>query len=773
MKSRAFIKIFFIALLSAWILAGCNSARRLGKNQFQLKKNVIVCNDKNLNAGDLEGMIRQKPNRKILGVFKFHLSVYNWGNKGKENRLKRWLKNIGEEPVIVDKKASENSSKQIIKQLANKGYFGSTVKDSIVYIIKKKKAVVYYKLNVRPPYKIRNVRYTIEDNSIAQLIKSDTVKSVIIKNQNFDVDVFQAERERITKQMKNEGYYYFSKEYIDFKIDSSLKQHKVDVIVNVLPSLQKSKKPDSLIRSAHKRYFIGDVYVHTEFKPLKKDTIHYDTLIYNDYRYIYPGLLRYNPKALNRLIFVKKGQLYQTSLPDLTYKRISDTKGFKLVGITFVDSNKISNGNNILDCHVLLTPLPAQSYSIELEGTNSAGDLGIAGNLIYQHKNMFKNLLAFHLKVKGAMEFQSSAETNSSDLIQPFLPFNTYEYGIETGLTLPKFLFISPDKISKNAFPKTTLSIGYNFQERTDYWRSITNATMGYTWQESSTKRHAFNPAEINIVNIKKDTSFINIINALNDPQIKNSYEDHLTAASSYTFLFNNQDIKKTKNFSFFSARAEFAGNLMRLLSGQVFNLEKDSLGTYDWFKIKFSQYVKGDVDYRHYFAFSKSNSLVFRIKMGAGIPYGNIHVMPFEKSFFAGGANSIRAWTMKSLGPGSYAGSNSLDKIGDLILETNLEYRFDITSMFKGAFFADGGNIWLLNEDDNRPGANIDAARFLKEFAVGVGLGIRLDFSFFIIRFDAAVKALDPSKPEGDRFVLPDFKFSNINYNLGIGYPF
>jgi hypothetical protein len=373
------------------------------------------------------------------------------------------------------------------------------------------------------------------------------------------------------------------------------------------------------------------------------------------------------------------------------------------------------------------------------------------------------------------MEAQVTARDIDNENLNEVLPFNTLEINPEISLVIPEFLVpFKVHRITRYGNPKTIISVSYNFQQRPDYTRTIFNAKFGYKWAQSQFARHFLNPLEVNFVNIyNEDAAFIERLNNLQDKLLLNTFSPHLITTTNYTYIFNNQRVNKKENFSYFKARLESSGNILRGIMAAA-QAVKDTNGSYRIFDIPFSQYLKYELDYRRYWQLNEHSQLVFRANQGLGYPLYNLGVLPFESSFFGGGTNGIRAWTARSLGPGSLPDSlNVYDQFGDIKLEFNLEYRFDIYRWFKGALFADAGNIWLIKKDDDRPGGQFQFKDFYKELAVGAGLGIRLDFSFFIIRFDMAFPIHDPGRPLNDRWAVKYFTTKDINYNLGIGYPF
>ena len=466
-----------------------------------------------------------------------------------------------------------------------------------------------------------------------------------------------------------------------------------------------------------------------------------------------------------------------------THRHLANLQVFKFININFIETSE-----DKLDCIIQLTTMPKQSFSFETEGTHSTGKLGVAGNVVYRNKNSFKGAEIIELKLKGALEAQSALVGAGKTGAETTPLFNTVEIGPEGKFYIPKLLFpVKEEKIPKRYNPKTVFTSAYNFQKRRHYYsRSLAKISFGYDWKESEYKKHIFNPLELNFVEIYKlDTTNFKIAD---DPLIKYSYQDHLTIACKYSFIFNNQQINKKANFVYFRANLEFAGNLLRL-TNNLLESKTDSTGNYRIFNkgnsnegIPFSQYFKGDIDFRYYNILNQNSTLVFRTIIGVGAPYGNsrdtvtgLAVLPFEKSYYAGGANDIRAWKARTLGPGSIDTSkiNSLYRLGDIKLEGNIEYRFDITDIFQGAAFIDAGNIWLIDADSLREDAKFKFNTIYDDLAIGAGIGIRLNYTFIIIRLDAALPFKDPMIRENGGWVVRNASIGDINLSFGIGYPF
>ncbi len=811
-------------VLSGWY--GCGSARKLKESELLLQRNTIRSNNTALNKDEITTYIRQKPNRKLFFVYPFYLEIYNLvsqdklkaqklrqearvdtinahrqqrnlllnerrkaqGKSEKTVKLKskdkltfrEWLANIGEEPSIYDSSLTRKSVKQINLYLNNKGYFNNTVKDSVVS--RGQRVKVFYNLHTPAPYVVRHLSYEVDDSLVALIVLADSGHCLIQKGHNYDADVLQKERDRITRLLKNKGYYYFDKEYIYYSLDTALKTHQMDISIGIKKrSVALNQRSDSTIEMNHERYQIGEIYIITDYMG-RFDTIHTrDTLRTSEgLTFLYAKQLRYKPGVIANTIYFHKGEYYQVQKSEDTYKRLAQIRAFKQVALVYQPA---ANGNkNALDCFIRLTPVSKQTMALGAEGTNTGGDMGVNGSIIYQNKNTLRGAEVFEIKMKAALEVQTLVtDIGSQQSQKTFLPFNTFEIGPEFNLYVPRPLFpFNLFTVGQEANPRTTLTSYYNFQQRPDYTRSLFNMGYSYDWKKGKNKKYIFFPVEVNLVKLLKiDPAFQAYLNQGNDPYLKTRYQDHITTDTRFSHTYTNQEPKIKKDYIYLRIDLESSGSILRSLANlsnqlKIISIPKDSTGSYRIEGIKFSQYVKAGFDFRYYKLQTTQNRLIFRTAAGIGVPFDNLTTLPFEKSFFGGGPNDIRAFPAGSLGPGSYnQEGGTAYQLGDMSIVANIEYRYKIFKMLNAAIFMDAGNIWLINKDPERPGGEFELNRFYKEFAVGTGAGLRLDFDFFIIRLDAGVPLRDPSYSENDRWTFDKRPFTKTNINFGIGYPF
>jgi outer membrane protein assembly factor BamA len=786
---RVRCRIVAIAMIFVFVATGCNITRRVGDDEYMLHKNVIRIDKSQSNVKDLPfatdamySLLAQKPNPRFLNTFRFGVWVNSFTAKGKETRLKKWLnKKLGKPPVILDTFLIDRSKSQLHLFLNNNGFFYSDINSTIKY--HKKKATVNYIITLAEPYRISRIHYKISDTAVRQVIFDDTVNSLVQRGDIYNTSKLDDERYRVASLLRNSGYYFFGPEFMYYEIDSTFANRSLVVYPNIGQFYESDDTTTAMAsRRSHQKYFMNTIAVLPDFDPLLTDTARMKKLVLpaeeskqGKYIIYYRNKLRIRPSTLRNNTLLKPGGLYRERDEKDTYQQLS---AFPLYGYTSIDireapqvTDAADSTRKFLNSMIELTRRPVQSYSLEAEGTTSGSKLGIAGNFVYQNLNLFRGGEVLTLKLTGGVEWQAGGENSTPTL----LFFNTIQTGAEATLDFPKFLLpVKQENLPRVLRPRTTIKTGVNYQNRPDYERYVTNASFGYSWRYGNFSAHSLTPIEINSVSIFPDSAFLERLKTLNDPRLTNQYTDHFIMAAKYTYIFNNQRRNEVKNFTFFRWNLETSGNVLNLAS-EIFDKQKNENGEYTVWNIPFAQYVRTDLDFRYYFALREEHTVVYRNLFGIGIPYGNSKVLPFEKGFYAGGSNDMRGWNYRSLGPGSYKDTSGIyfEKMGDLILEANLEYRFPIYSWFKGAIFTDIGNIWLLNFSENYPGGKFDATRFLSEFAVDAGLGLRFDFSFFVFRIDGAAPLKNPAFPAGDRWRIRQLQLKDMVWNFGIGYPF
>jgi outer membrane protein assembly factor BamA len=777
------------ALIAALLLSSCSITHKFKADEYLLTKNNIKFTTKNpgISTSELSSIAKPKPNQQFLGILRAKAYMYHLGTKGKENsKFRTWLRDkAGERPALFDSAAAIQSTGEMELYLNKVGYFYSSVRFDTRHR-KKKKVEVNYMITPSVPYKLKMVEYNISDSVILRYITSAKTESKIKPGTVYNAFNLDDERDRITEILQNNGYYYFNRDFIIFEVDSALANHEMNLKIKVKPNLVASTaEPWKIITIPHKRYYIRDIYIRPNFDPLAGPGVHPDTLkyliSYNDkkplngnYFILHQKTDHIYPRTIIQSVFLKPGDPFRLIDVSKTRSRAAELGVFGYSNIRFTEvPTPDTSLRGLLDCNIDLSKRKLHSFTVETEVTNSGGRPGIGLNFTYQNTNIFRGSETLRLKAHGALEaqkiFGSNADYNQGT---PF--FNTIETGLEVSIIFPRFLIpVRQERFPKYFRPRTTTSLGFGYENRPEYERWLTNMSFGYDWKESDKKRHQIFPFDWSLINVRLSPEFEQELAAEPNDRIKYQYTDNLITAIRYSFTYNTQDIRKIQNFFYFKGNAETAGNLLNAGSS-IFNANTDSIGQYILFGIPFAQYAKIDCDFRFFRVITRNNSIAYRLFTGVGIPYGNATVLPLEKGFYGGGANGMRGWVYRLLGPGSYSNpEDNFDRMGDVQLEANAEYRFPVYSFIKSALFADIGNIWLLKDDSSYPGGEFSFDRFYKEFAVDVGLGLRLDFNFFIMRVDFAIPLRNPARPEGDRWVLNKWQFSDVIINFGIGYPF
>jgi hypothetical protein len=782
-KSTSYIKLFhpgsYLCLFFFIIaISSCNPTKYVPDGETLLNDNHVNISKEGIKKGDLIPYIKQKPNKKIFGT-RFHLGLYNLSNINKQKWPHKWLRDIGEEPVIFDSYATAKTRDQIQSYVASKGYFDGKVIDTVETL--NRKSDVTYNIQLLPPYTIRKLTYSISDSNILKLYYFDSSNIVIERGKPYDVDVLQAEKSRFERFIKDHGFYGFSGDHIYFNVDSTVGKRQVDITYGV-KNFTKIDEFNRITLVPHSIYRVKNIYIYTDFVP--KDALEggeaylnsLDTTFYGGYYFISSKRkpeVKYD--VIIQSLYLKPGSTYNVTNTEQTQAHLLTLKIYRLINIYYNDSKETAvkiGSEMLLDCNIQLTLLSQQSFKIELEGTNSAGNLGGALNLIYQDKNLLHGAELFSMKLKGAYEATPRQKIRS-----------TQEYGFETSLKLPRFLFpfLEKEQFIKKYNPTTTILAAYNYQALPSYTRTMATATFGYNWKAGNYQEHIINPLQMNLVKLPPesiDSAFAAKIES--SSYLAYSYKDIMILGGNYSFIYNDQKIKKSKDYWFLRINAEASGNVLALAEKVTGAAKTDS--AYHIFGQPFAQYVRTDLDLRYNYILNDVSSIVYRGFFGIGIPYGNSKVIPFEKQYFGGGANGIRAWQVRSLGPGSFPRdtvSGFINQTADIKFEANAEYRFKLFWILEGALFLDAGNIWTYKDDPARPGAQFKFNKFYKDIAVGTGAGFRFDFKFVIGRVDLGMKLRDPCDPmftEGSKWIVARRSYNfkkDFTMVFGIGYPF
>lgn len=765
-----------MAIVALLVVSSCNATKHIPDGKYLLNKVRIEVDDNSFNKKELKNYLRQTPNHEILGGVKFQLAIYNWSGKDSTKWYNKWVRKLGQPPVIYDPSLTEASKSQLRLALINKGYMDATVEADTVS--KGKKMQVDYRIKAGEPHYINSLEYEIPDDTIRSLILQDSTKLLLKEKALFDRNVMEQERVGIADRLRYNGYFGFSKDYITYTADTTENSKAVDLVLKVKPPYKNRIEGYEV----HEPFYIRKVYVITDFDPsTEKQLSNYRLLPSEEYKgvnIIYGEEKYLRANIIDDNCFIKVGEKYNSTDVDRTYQSFGRLGILKYINISFEAVGR-EDGRLMLDAFILLTKGKSQTVSVSLEGTNSEGDLGFGIATTYQHRNIARG--SETLSAKFGINYESISG-DMSGLIN-----NRYaEYSGEVNINFPKFIFPFLKKSFRQKIrANTEFGTSFTYQERPEYTRVIAGAGWKYKWTErGSMINHVFDLLDINYVYLPKKTdSFLDEI-APDNPLLRYSYEDHFIMRTGYSFYYTNKqsstgigNVVYQPNIYTFRAGIETAGNLLFGISRLSKQKKDPNAQAYKIFGIQYSQYVKLNADYSLNHSFDRRNSLVFHIGAGVAIPYGNTTILPFEKRFYAGGANSVRGWSVRTLGPGSYNANNSvssfMEQCGDIRLDMNVEYRAKLFWVFELAAFIDAGNVWTIRYYENQPGGEFKLNEFYKQIAAAYGLGLRMNFNYFLLRLDCGMKAFNPAKgQERVPLIHPDFK-RDFAVHFSIGYPF
>ncbi len=766
MKTRLSYCLLCLMLLASW---SCSNTRYLKEGELLYTGGKVKVIDSLLSrkerkklARELNPLLRPKPNSKILGL-RPKLYFYNLaGEPKKQKGFRHWLRTkVGEPPVLFSQVDLDYNASILQNYTENRGFFKVTT--SADSTRRGKKASAEYTVRPGKQYKIREVIFPPDSSAIHQSVAETKAKTLLRKGDPYDLDVIKNERNRIDVILKEEGYYYFNPDYLKVQVDSTVGNHQVDLLIKV---------KDEMPEQSKKVFTINDIYIYPNYsaRQLRRDSIRGDTLgliKYKDFTIVDKDKL-FNPRIFDRTLYFHKYDIYNRTDHNLSLNRVVNLGTFKFVKNQF----RISDENeNALDAYYYLTPLPKKSIRVEVLGkTNSANYTGTELNVNWSNRNTFKGAELFTVSVFGGLEVQVSGQNNG---------FNVYRVGSEASMIWPRFIGPFRLKSSSGYVPKTKATIGYEFQKREQlYALNSFKGSFGYLWKENVRKEHQLMVTDITYVSPNGITDLYR--QQMNDiPALEKAIEKQLIFGPTYSYTYTNTMRTNKKHNIYYKGSFDVAGSLAGLLTGADVKAGKQE----EVFGVAFSQFLKMENDFRHYMKLGEESQLASRIIVGVGYGYGNSTELPFIKQFFIGGTNSIRAFRARSIGPGSFIEKQESeflpDQSGDIKLEMNTEYRTKLFSIVKGAVFVDAGNIWLMNKNPNKPGAEF-SKKFLNEIAVGTGVGLRFDLSFLILRTDLAFPIRKLVVDEGFKWTIDDINFGsgswrkeNLVFNLAIGYPF
>ena len=782
MQKRVFHIILFVFITT--LLSSCSIKRFVPKDKHILDKNKVVIENTpvEFKKSDVSTYILQQP-VNVRFPNRFPYRIYYRSQRKPNNRFWQWMnRHLGKEPVYYHPDETTQSISQIEQYLNNRGYFHSKVTvETKVPRFKRHLIKTTYTVHATEPYRISKINYQIEDTVIARALKRIEERFPAKEGDIYNSYKLDEQRTVITDFLKNTGYYYFSKDYITYEVDNSFNNHTLEVTMKIANARDR-KTNDT---HPHKRYYINSINIYPDYSPFLVNAPYTDsaTITFsNNFRNI-PNSLNFYfhekpyivPSTFSQIIQIYKGRPYRQMQVSQTYSALSSLRIISNSSIEFDTVPSDNDTLNLLDCNIMLRRATLHSIKIQAEGTNSGGDLGISGNVTYTNKNIFKGGEVLQLSLKGGLEAQKLTDLFPVEQSDNSV-FNTTELIFSSSLYIPRFLSPIPLKTFVRDYqPKTTFTLGGSMQNRYAYSRYISMGSFGYEWKANPRLQFMVSPFYLNLVKVNPIPEFQALLDQEHNQRIKNQYTSHLIIGGRYSLIYNTQSFNGTRNYVYFRANLESSGGIISLFNNTKLFTQNNN--HHELLGIRYSQFFRADIDFRQYLHFGEKTWLVFRQLVGAGIPYGNSYDMPFERSFYSGGATGMRGWDFRSLGPGAYIPTNdkvNVERIGDLQLELNTELRFPVYNKVNGALFVDAGNIWNYHANELLPNGEFRFNSFYQQLAMDAGIGIRLDLSIAVLRLDLAMPLRNPyPNANGEYWRFHEMSIFDLNTVFNIGYPF
>lgn len=759
---KFYLKYISITLFISGSFYSCGIAKYIPENErlytgadLTIVSDSIIKNEEGLRL-ELESVIGPEPNSKFFGMY-LGLRYYYKNQKKNPGFINRWLyKKFGEKPVYQSDVKTFDVEDLLLNRLENRGFFYSAATSE--FEESDKKASVSYTVKVHKPYRMKTYQLDSLPIPIYGDIKELVGDSPFEKGMRFDLNSMKLERLRIDANLKKRGYYNFNDSFLIFEADTNRYDNKgFDLFLKLKKAVPKK---------ATVPYKISKINVHPDYETA--DSIQTDIIRYNEKNFVQKEMF-FKPKYLDPFIKLEEGQLYNPETSRNTARRLSTIGAYKYVNIQYREIDTSATDNlGLLEANIYLSPLNKRAFTAELQVvTKSNSFTGPALALTYSNRNVFGGGETYNTTAKVGYEAQLGGGKTPGD--------SSLELGLKNELIFPRVIF--PVKINDDFFkysiPKTKTSVSFDFQDRRKLYTLLSGtALFGYAWDANRYVTHQINPISVSYTDLMKTTpEFEEILN--DNPFLKRSFEQQFISGLTYSFTYNEMVDQQKTHQKYLNFTLDVAGNSISLFGK---NQGPDVPKTF--FGMEYAQYAKADVDVSYHFNFAKEQTIAARVFAGYGLAYGNSDVIPFVKQYYAGGPYSVRAFRIRSLGPGTYnvdedtnnTSDSYFDKTGNIRLEANLEYRFPIVSFLKGAVFADAGNIWNSKENPVFDGKDKFSKNFLSELGMGAGVGLRIDIQSFVIRFDLAAPFHDPSLPKGQRF---NFDVSKPILNFAIGYPF
>ena len=758
------------ALCCVAMLCGCSSGKYLGEGESLLASVSMTSADKNVRASNYTRYIRQQPNSKWFGLVKVPLGIYCMA--GSDTTRRKWLRKLGEAPVVYDSLQAQSSLTTLRNIMANHGYLHANA--TFTASQKRRKTHVEYNITPGPLYTVDRIQWNVDNREFLDIIKCDSAASRLYKGMPCDVNTLSEERIRIVKLLQDNGYYNVNRDFVNFTVDTSAFSRNVALCVNVTYA---SGARDSL--KAYTRYHIGNVNFYYNINEDSVSSLAGCDTVRDQFGspvYTY-GHSMLRKKTMLRNVYFRSGDIYNQTRVQNTYQKLGSLSLTDYASVKLEDA-----GGDSLNANIFLTTRDINAISFEVEGTNMAGDLGAAAALTFENRNVFRGAEAFNMKLRGAFEAIKGLKGYNNNE-------NYLEFSAEASLKMPILMRPIARHRRMGSTLNSEISLMYNTQDRPEFHRRTMTAGIRYMWNSWQNKmQHRLDLVSLNYVFMPwiSDTFRKDYLenNTSRNSVLRYSYEDLFIMRSAYSLLYNSQGNRPAQIMDYSSNSyhvrfgVETAGNLLYLIS-KLFGISKNDDGHYKLFNIAFAQYAKVDIDFVKNFVIDNRNAVAFHTSLGLAIPYGNSSVVPYEKRYFAGGANSVRGWSVRELGPGRYRSQDGkidfVNQTGNIKFDVNLEYRTFLFWKIHGAVFADCGNIWTTRNYPDQPGGKFYFNNFLKQLAAAYGVGLRLNLDYFVLRFDGGMKAVNPYYSSSrEHFPIVHPKFSrDFTFHFAVGLPF
>ena len=758
--------------------------------RVEIKTDKSVPRKERITETELEQYIRQSPNKRFLGT-NFYVWAYNLANPDKQNWWNNLKRKVGEQPALLDMSLTEKSAQNLKTYMNSRGYYASEVKYEIDTTRRPKRAIVTYSTKQGLPYKITGISYDFRDKNLGPIIESDSANTLLKVGNIFDITSLDKERERIALYLNDRGYYNFSINNIEYRVDTLQGNRSVNIRMIVKRNITGYDERGRAIMDDSRIYRITEINVMPDYDPAveraEQNRRMLDTTYYRGLNIVSEGSPNVRPVVLHTAISLTPNTTYNSTLVDRTYNDIMSLGYFKSARIAFEELPRGQNDSLVVNyagdgrqsyspkkwediregylrCYIFCSPTLKQGFNVEMEGSSTSSFYGLSATVGYQNRNLFKGVETLNTSVTLGYEYMKAPNT---------VKRKANEIGFGVGMAFPRFILPFNLSTRNINMPRTNLELSFNYQDRPYYRRDLSRVAWSYSWRSRNGRySYMLRPLDLNWINV----GYMNeeFFNSLQNEYLRQSYKTQAIVGLSASYIYNNQNQNVGGNATLLRANFESAGNLLNLF--ESFLSHKTEGGYYNILGVRYSQYVRADISLSHKIMLGEKTAVAGRIFAGCGVPYNNSLALPFDRLFYVGGSNSMRGWAPRTLGPGNTPAQDTAFPVqmGDMRLEANAELRFPIWDMFHGATFVDVGNVWYLGRDKSQVPADgiFYFDKFYKQLGMNTGLGLRIDIKFVILRLDWGIQIYNPNRPESERWIS-NLRWKNTALNFGVGYPF